>query len=205
MIVIVDYGMGNVGSIQNMLKKIGHESLITDSIETIGQASKLILPGVGHFDRGMEMIEKKSLVSVLNQKVITEKTPVLGICLGMQLMTNKSEEGEKKGLGWVDVDFEKFKFQEGEKQFKTPHMSWNFIMSQKESKLLSSMPGKPRFYFVHSYFAKTNAPETTLTTTYYGVEFISSFEKENIIGVQFHPEKSHKYGMQLMKNFIELY
>ncbi|WP_026807997.1 imidazole glycerol phosphate synthase subunit HisH [Aliarcobacter lanthieri] len=199
MIVVIDYGMGNLGSIANMIKKVGYKCLITSDLEEIKKANKLVLPGVGSFDNGMINLERLGIVEVLNQKVLVEKTPILGICLGMQLMTKNSEEGTLPGLGWIDASTKKFMSD----NFKIPHMGWNIIKHKKESKIFDDLNNEKRFYFVHSYFVNCNDENDVLTYTNYIQEFVSSFEKDNIIGVQFHPEKSHKFGMCLIKNFVE--
>jgi glutamine amidotransferase len=204
MITIIDYRTGNLGSIQNMLKKIRVESVVTSSPTDIEKAVKIILPGVGAFDKGMENLMSLGLLDILNKKVIEEKTPVLGICLGMQLMTAASEEGQQKGLGWFDATTLRFNFDD-KKSFKVPHMGWNSVSLKKESRLFADMYPDPRFYFVHSYYVSTKNESDTVSKTTYGIEFTSSFEKGNIAGVQFHPEKSHKFGMQILKNFAELY
>jgi glutamine amidotransferase len=204
MISIIDYRTGNLGSIQNMLKKIRVESVVTSSPADIEKAEKIILPGVGAFDKGMDNLISLGLLDILNRKVIVEKTPVLGICLGMQLMTESSEEGVLKGLGWFDATTIRFNFGD-QKSLKVPHMGWNSISLKKESRLFKDMYPDPRFYFVHSFYVKTRNEADDVTGTAYGIEFTSSFEKGNIAGVQFHPEKSHKFGMQLLKNFAELY
>ncbi|MDQ1296579.1 MAG: imidazole glycerol-phosphate synthase subunit HisH [Bacteroidota bacterium] len=203
MITIIDYKTGNLGSIQNMLKKIKVESLITSNPDEIAGASKIILPGVGTFDQGIENLMKLQLKDILNKKVIEEKIPVLGICLGMQLMTLKSEEGVLPGLRWIDAETIRFRF-ENHAEYKSPHIGWNFIRQHKESRLLQDMYPEGRFYFVHSYYVRINNPDDILTSTIYESEFTSSFEKGNIFGVQFHPEKSHKFGMALLRNFAEL-
>lgn len=204
MITIVDYKTGNLGSIQNILKRIGEQSVVTSDKDQIANATKLILPGVGAFDTGMRNLIDLDLVDVLNNKVVKEKTPVLGICLGMQLLSKGSEEGELEGLGWIDARTIKFRFEDSI-EYKTPHMGWNFIKQYKPSRLLEEMFSDPRFYFVHSYYFKTENPEDILTSTTYEIEFTSAVEKENILGVQFHPEKSHKFGMKLLKNFVDFY
>lgn len=201
MIVIIDYGMGNLGSIANMIKKVGSQCIITSDLEKIKNATKLILPGVGSFDNGMKNLKELGMIEVLNQKILIEKTPILGICLGMQLMTKSSEEGSLPGLEWIDARTEKFVSD----NLKIPHMGWNIIRHQKESKLFDALEDEKRFYFVHSYRVSCNHKEDILTHTNYTQDFVSSFEKENIIGVQFHPEKSHKFGMSLIKNFVEHY
>jgi len=204
MITIIDYRTGNLGSIQNMLKKIRVESRVTSSPDEIASANKIILPGVGAFDQGMEMLEKLGMKDILDRKVLDDNVPVLGICLGMQLMTKRSEEGSLPGLGWIDAETVRFRFADTIR-YKSPHMGWNFIDAKKESRLLTNLPCNSRFYFVHSYYVKPADNADTLTTTLYEQEFASSFEKGNIAGVQFHPEKSHKFGMALLKNFAELY
>jgi imidazole glycerol-phosphate synthase subunit HisH len=204
MITIIDYKTGNLGSIQNILKRIGKESVVTSDKNVIAEATKLILPGVGAFDTGMRNLLELDLVDILNKKVIGEKTPVLGICLGMQLLSSGSEEGSLKGLGWINASTVRFKFEDS-LEYKIPHMGWNFITQHKASMLLENMYTDPRFYFVHSYYFKANNHEDILTSTTYEREFTSSVERGNILGVQFHPEKSHKFGMKLLKNFVDFY
>ena len=204
MFTIIDYKTGNLGSIQNMLKKIRQESIVTSDPSEIGSATKIILPGVGSFDQGMENLINLNIKEILNKKVIVDKIPVLGICLGMQLMTLRSEEGKLQGLGWIDAETARFKFDDPSR-FKSPHMGWNNIRQHRESRLLKDMSPESRFYFVHTYYIRSNNKADILTSTEYEKEFTSSFEKENILGVQFHPEKSHKFGMALLKNFAELY
>jgi glutamine amidotransferase len=206
MLTIIDYKAGNVRSIQNMLKKIGIKSLISDKTEDIAQAEKLILPGVGHFDYGMEQLEKSGLIEILNKKVLTDKTPILGICLGVQLMTKSSDEGTKAGLGWFDAFTVKFDSSKLPENCKIPHMGWNEITYNQNCKLFQNLHEvPPRFYFVHSYHLKANNENDILATANYGYEFTVALKKDNIIGLQFHPEKSHKFGMQVLKNFVENY
>ena len=204
MITIVDYKTGNLGSIRNILKKIGADSVITSDRNVIAEASKIILPGVGAFDTGMRNLNELGLVSVLNQKALVEKIPVLGICLGMQLLSEGSEEGLLHGLGWLKGKNVRFRFM-NTTDHKIPHMGWNFITVKKESKLFTDMYPDPRFYFVHSYYFMPEESGDVLTTTLYESEFTSSVEKGNILGMQFHPEKSHKFGMKLLKNFVDNY
>lgn len=203
-IVIIDYGMGNVGSINNMLKYLGARAVISADHEVIKTADKLILPGVGHFDRAMENINNKQLLELLNEMAIVKKVPFLGICLGMQLMCRSSEEGSAKGLGFVDAVVKKFSFPDNN-ELKIPHMGWNYINPCKKSNLLIGLEEKSRFYFVHSYFVDCANAADKLTTTQYDHDFVSAFEHENIIGVQFHPEKSHRFGINLFKNFLSSY
>lgn len=203
MIIIVDYGMGNLGSILNMLKKIGAQAAISADIEEIRRADKLILPGVGAFDNGMKNLNESGFIPVLMEKAVVQKTPILGICLGMQLMTKSSEEGSVAGLGWLDAVTVRFRH-EPERGLKIPHMGWNSVAIVKDSPLLKDMFPDPRFYFVHSYHAVCSDGRDILATSHYGYDFVSAFQRDNIMGVQFHPEKSHKYGMRLLKNFAEL-
>lgn len=202
MITIIDYGAGNVKSVQNMLKKIGIESISTHSIKEIENATKLILPGVGAFDYGMKNLASTGIIETLNKKVIQEKTPILGICLGAQMLGRKSEEGVEKGLGWIDMDVKIFNLDDS--SLKVPHMNWSNTTPHKKSKLFENMFENPRFYFVHSYFMSPNNPEDILCTVDYGGNFVAAVEKENIFGVQFHPEKSHKFGMKLLENFSDI-
>jgi len=203
MITIIDYGMGNLGSIRNMFKRIGVESEISGDRERIASANKILLPGVGAFDAAMERIAQSGLTELLNKKVLEEKVPVLGICLGMQLLTRSSEEGTLPGLGWIDAKTIKFNFPIGS-PLKVPHMGWNRIYPVNDSPLIAGLPEEPRFYFVHSYYVKTNNPADVLTTTFHGHEFHSVVQHENIFGAQFHPEKSHRFGMKLLENFARI-
>lgn len=203
MLIILDYGVGNVNSVFNMLKKIGYNPIITNSEKDIEKASKIIISGVGSFDTGINNLEKLGIINLLKHKILVDKIPVLGICLGMQLMSEGSEEGKKSGLGLISGNFVKFNFTSN--VLKIPHMSWNFVNKLKSSKLFDDMYNEPRFYFVHSYHFNTNEKSIILTETDYGYSFASSYEKENILGVQFHPEKSHKFGKKLLKNFVENY
>jgi len=203
MIVIVDYGMGNLGSVLNMLKKIRVEAVISSDPSVIGKAFKLILPGVGAFDNGMKNLEERGLIPLLEEKVIKQKVLILGVCLGMQLFTKKSEEGKSAGLGWIDAHVVRFNFEHSIGKLRVPHMGWNTIEIVQEHRLFKDMFEEERFYFVHSYHVKCNNNSNILSLTKYGYNFPSSIIKENIIGVQFHPEKSHKFGMKLLKNFVE--
>jgi len=201
MITIVDYGLGNLVSVKNMLKKLGAESVITDNVAEISAAEKIILPGVGAFDNGMLLIKQKGLLEVLNKKALQDKIPVLGICLGMQLLTKGSEEGIEKGLGWIDAQTVKFTF--NDKTLKIPHMGWSYIDVKKENKLIKR-ESKHRFYFVHSYYVKCNNSSDEIAICNYGTAFTCMFNHENIYGAQFHPEKSLKFGMELLNNFNKL-
>ena len=204
MIVILDYGLGNLGSILNMLKKIGAPAAkISSDSKDIEQADKLILPGVGAFDTGMQRLRETGLIGLLNEKVLKAKTPTLGVCLGMQLITKVSEEGELPGLGWIDAETIRFRFNSRQTGLKVPHMGWNTVKILRKGTLFADMYDNPRFYFVHSYHVVSHNPENVLATTEYGYEFASVIQQGHIMAAQFHPEKSHKFGMKLYKNFVE--
>jgi len=203
MIVIVDYGLGNLNSIANMLKKVGAQAEIASDPESIRCADKLILPGVGAFDAGMKNLNESGLLNLLKGLVLDEGKPILGLCLGMQLMARCSEEGQLPGLGWLNADVRRFKFAP-DSGLKIPHMSWNTLEIQREHPLFAEMSEEPRFYFVHSYHLAFDHPEDVLARTEYGYRFDSAAGRGNIMGVQFHPEKSHKFGMRLLKNFAEM-
>ncbi len=204
MIVIVDYGMGNLGSIANMLKKVGARDIkISSSSTDIEQADKLILPGVGAFDTGMQRLRETGLIALLNEKVINGHTPTLGVCLGMQLMTKISEEGELPGLGWIDAETIRFRFDPKQNGLKIPHMGWNTVNISRQGTLFEGMYSDARFYFVHSFHVVAHSSEDVLATTEYGYEFASAVQQGHIMAAQFHPEKSHKFGMKLYRNFVE--
>ena len=204
MITIVDYGMGNLKSIQNMLKKVGAESVITSDLTEVENAKKIILPGVGSFDTAIMNIEALGLKPVLNKLVLDGKVPIFGICLGMQIMCNSSEEGHMDGFGWIDAEVKKFSFEKGS-DLKVPHMGWNVVHAEDGKDLFKDCSEEElRFYHVHSYYVKLNDEEDQLATTNYSFEFTSGFRKNNIVGVQFHPEKSHSFGMQMFRNFSSL-
>lgn len=200
MITIVDNKLGNVQSLKNILARIGVDSIITSEKEVIGKAKKIILPGVGSFDSGMRNMHKHDIVQVLTQKVLHENIPVLGICLGMQLMANGSDEGSLPGLGWIDAWVKKFD-KNIMNDLKIPHMGWNILKHENKSRLFVDIGVEPRFYFVHSYYMECVDKGDVIATCDHGNSFVAAINYKNIWGVQFHPEKSHKFGMQLMKNF----
>ena len=200
-IVIVDYGFGNLGSVSNMFRRVGVPAVITSSIEAIASAGKIVLPGVGSFDAGMRGIEDRGLREVLDRKALQEKVPVLGICLGAQLMTRGSEEGSSPGLGWIAAGVRRFQVQP---HVKVPHMGWNLAKVCRASALTAGTAEESRYYFVHSYYIRVEDPAHSILKTTYGIEFDSGIQRENIYGVQFHLEKSHKFGMQLLANFARL-
>ncbi len=201
MITVVDYGMGNLGSIRNMFKRIGVESEITSDLAVIANAKKILLPGVGKFDAAMKRINSGGLRRILDQKALEEKIPILGICLGMQILTMSSEEGNVDGLGWIDAITKRIP---STGDLKVPHMGWNVVAPTSESCLTNDLPEESRFYFVHSFCVHVERQEDSILKTVYGIEFDSAIRKGNIYGAQFHPEKSHKFGMQLLRNFASI-
>lgn len=200
MIAILDYGLGNLGSIANMLKVIGEKSKITNKAEEIRVADGIILPGVGAFDAGMQKLNDFGLTEII--KVCAAKgTPILGICLGMQLLGRRSEEGTLPGLGLIPFECKKFRFPD-DSDLKIPHMGWDIVNIKQNNLLVNHLEGTQRYYFVHSYYAVCDSEENVLMTCDYGYEFAASVVKDNIIGVQFHPEKSHDFGVALLTNFV---
>ena len=197
---IVDYGLGNLGSIANMLKVIGEKVYITDDVQKICDADRLILPGVGAFDAGMINLHQKGLDKLICTEAKSGK-PILGICLGMQLLGRNSEEGKLPGLGLIPFDNIRFRIDETS-GLKVPHMGWDIVNFQKESPLLEGITGEQRYYFVHSYHARCDSKENVLMTCDYGYEFTAAVVKNNIYGVQFHPETSHDFGMRILDNFV---
>ena len=208
MIVIIDYKMGNLFSVFKTVKKITDDVTVSSLTEDINKAKKLILPGVGHFGKGMENINNLGLLDVINENVLVRKKPILGICLGMQLFTKHSEEGNCTGLGYINAVTKKFSFDNN--HFKIPHMGWNNLAIVKEKgSLLHGINMNDYFYFVHSYYATredltSEDNDFIASTTFYGNDFISSVEQNNIFGTQFHPEKSLKTGNKIIANFINL-
>ncbi len=201
MIGIIDYRAGNVGSIQNIIKYVGGNSFISSDIQELSRADKLILPGVGSFDYGVEQLRKYNLDKFIIESASKKGVPLLGICLGMQLLGKSSDEGRLEGLGLFDAKIKKFNIED--KKYKIPHMGWNSVEITKKNKLLSQSKFY-KFYFVHSFFFEPQIDEIRFGVTNYYKNFTSFAHSENIYGVQFHPEKSHKYGMELFKNFLKL-
>jgi imidazole glycerol-phosphate synthase subunit HisH len=202
-ILIVDYGMGNINSIKKKLVKFGINPTISADMSLIKKADKIILPGIGHFSQAMERLNNLNLVEILNEEVLIKKKPILGICLGMQLMAKSSEEGNVKGLGWFDAEIVKFNIKDTFK-YKVPHVGWNQIQIKKKSVIMEAVPDLSEFYFVHSYFCKCNDENDVLNSTDHESIFASAIEKENIFGVQYHPEKSHSVGDKLIENFCKI-
>jgi imidazole glycerol-phosphate synthase subunit HisH len=202
-IVIVDYHTGNSNSIKRTLDRIGSRSIISSQIADLKQADKLILPGVGHFAKAMANLKELGLQDALNDAVLIKRKPVLGICLGMELMGMMSEEGNTPGLQWLNAEAVRFKISVADRH-KVPHMGWNRIQIKKWSALLKGVEDLSKLYFSHSYHLKINDRSDLLTETEYGISFPSAVERNNLFGVQYHPEKSHRTGAQVLKNFIEM-
>jgi imidazole glycerol-phosphate synthase subunit HisH len=204
MIVIVDYGVGNFASISNMLRRLGVAVSASSDPMVIATAEKIILPGVGAFDHAMRKLREGTLLRVLEERVVYDRVPLLGLCLGAQLLTQCSEEGAERGLGWVDAVTVRFDPLRAVERLTIPHMGWSGVKSVKAHALLATEEMEPRFYFAHSYHIQSNDPELTIGTTNYGYEFPAAIAAGNVMGVQFHPEKSHVFGMRLLRNFCEL-
>lgn len=207
MIAVIDYDMGNVGSILNMLRKLGVRAKLTSARAELLAASALILPGVGAFDEGMRNLTAKDLCGPLNEAVLGRGVPILGICLGMQLLTKGSEEGSLPGLGWIDATTRRFQFAESGEGLRIPHMGWNYLTPRPRTgdgladRLFADGEPRPRFYFVHSFHAVCHRHEDVLATATYGYEFAAAIGRDNIAGTQFHPEKSLRFGVALMRSY----
>lgn len=201
-IVIIDYNMGNLRSVYNKFNRMGVECIVTSNKQEIEKAHKLILPGVGHFKNAMQNLQELGLIELLNKKVLIEKIPMLGICLGIQLFCNHSEEGDCCGLGWIDAEVVKFNVSDKIK-YKVPHMGWNDVSIINKNNVDDVIKIEDQFYFVHSYHIKCNNPSDVWMTSVYDYEFVSAIHRDNIYGTQFHPEKSHDAGYELLKKFAE--
>ncbi len=199
MIGIIDYGLGNLKSFSNILKRLDSEFLILQHNKDFDKCSKFILPGVGSFDEAINKLKSKDYFENLEFQIINKQKKILGICVGMQIFLDKSEEGSLKGLGWVSGEVKKFSNQ----NFRVPHIGWNKLKVQKKNELFKNLIN-PEFYFLHSYYCQLNNLDQSISLTNYSIEFCSSFVYRNIFGIQFHPEKSHENGIQLLNNFIKL-
>lgn len=201
MIVVVDYGLGNLGSISNMFRKIGVSAQPSGDPSRVAAAERFVLPGVGAFDAGMSSLRASGLIPILEERVLRDGAPLLGICLGLQLLTRSSEEGSERGLGWLAARTVRFRFSsEDHRGLKVPHMGWNRVTAERGD-AWPSLLGEPRFYFVHSYHVDCDNGSDVMATTTYGYRFPVAIRHGNIVGVQFHPEKSHRYGMAVLRDF----
>lgn len=203
MIKIVNYGSGNIRAIGNIYDRLGIVYDIAETPDELKNASKIILPGVGAFDETMGMLNKSGFRNMLEELVLLNRIPILGICVGMQILSEGSEEGELEGLGWIKGRVKKIDKELLANKPKLPHLGWNSIKIKKYSKLLNSIDERTGFYFIHSYYFECLYPEDELTSSFYGKDFSSSINRDNITGVQFHPEKSHFNGIILLKNFSQ--
>ena len=198
---IIDYGLGNLASVHNMLKKLGIKSIISANIDELKTCDKLILPGVGSFGMGMQFLKERSFIPMLNEYKESGRK-IIGICLGMQLLGSWSEEGDCEGLGFIPAEFKKIKFTKAGANLIVPHMGWNYVKLANDQQGYTSVNEESRFYFVHSYYADNVRQEHILMTANYGEDFVAAFQDRNIVGFQFHPEKSHKYGMALLTEIL---
>lgn len=203
-ISVIDYGAGNIASVVNMIRHVGGEAEVISSPQDLAGVEKLLLPGVGAFDHAMECLERGGWLDELNKCVLERKIPVMGICLGMQLMCNSSEEGVAQGLGWIDAQVLKFDFQSDSVRLKVPHMGWNVAFVVKSDPLFVDLAIERRFYFVHSYYVDCHNEDNILLSCNYGRSFVAGFRNGNVWGFQFHPEKSHRFGMEIFKRFLEV-
>lgn len=201
MITIIDYGVGNIFAFQNVYKRLNIPTKIAKSVSDLETAKKIILPGVGAFDYAMQRLNASGMREKLDELVLDKKVPVLGICVGMQMMGNKSDEGLMEGLKWINAEIIKFDESLIKQRTKLPHMGWNDVVKVKNNILFDELDEQSIFYFLHSYYFKCNHQEDVIATTNYGISFTSAVNANNIFGIQFHPEKSHRYGEKLLNNF----
>ena len=204
MITIIDYGVGNIFAFQNVFKRLNISSRTAKCVEDLKEVDKLILPGVGHFDYAMSQLNNSGMRERIDELVLVEKKPVIGICVGMQMMANKSDEGTLDGLGWIDANVKKFNELTIQHHTKLPHMGWNDVKPNENHPLFKGLEQESIFYFLHSFYFSCKDKKNIISTTDYGINFASSVHKENIFGIQFHPEKSHSYGEKLLENFAKL-
>lgn len=204
MITIVDGGLSNLGSVVNMLGYLGIACQVSADPDTVRNAERLILPGVGAFDNGMASLEERGLIAPLNEAVLQRKTPVLGICLGMQFLTEGSDEGVRPGLGWIKGRAVRFDLGNNPHRLRVPHMGWSELTVTRPGRLFPNPAEQARFYFVHSYHVVCADPADVAGATWHGIDVTAAVERGNIFGVQFHPEKSHRFGMRVLKTFAEM-
>ena len=201
MITIVEYGVGNLGSIRNMMKRIGVAAEVSGDPDTIRRAECILLPGVGHFDTCARNLRDRDLIEPLTEAAIERKVPLLGVCVGMQLFAKGSEEGELAGLGWLDAEVVKIRPAGEWAHLRVPHMGWNRLEIRQPHPLVENLDDRARFYFVHSFHIACNDPADVVATVQYGGDVTAMVTRDNLWGTQFHPEKSHRFGMQLLSNF----
>lgn len=204
MIAIVDYGSGNIQAIKNIYDNLKVESFFASEPSQLERANKIVLPGVGAFDEAVSKLKSSGMLDVLNHMVLDNKVPVLGVCVGMQVMANASEEGDIAGLGWFDANVKKFDATTIPNKPKLPHMGWNEVLQKKDCQILDDIQLEKGYYFLHSYYFECNNSDDVLLTAHYGNEFTCAVQKQNIFGFQFHPEKSHSNGINLFRNFSRL-
>lgn len=202
MILVIDYDMGNIGSVKNMLHRLGCDVMVSNRPADIAESDKLVLPGVGAFDQGVHNLKRLGLFDLIREEVIIHQKPIMGVCLGMQLLGRKSEEGDSEGLGLLEFDSVRFTL---DRSYRVPHMGWSSVSIDKNDIIVSNMfDSEQRFYFVHSYHAVCDNADDILMTCEYGYKFVAAVSNEHIYGFQFHPEKSHRYGMQLFNNYVKV-
>lgn len=204
MMTIIDYGVGNINAFVNVYKRVDIPIKIAKTKEDLIGAQKIILPGVGHFDHAMTQLNNSGMRDMLDKKVLMDKIPIIGICVGMQMMANYSEEGKLEGLKWIDASVKKFDESKINQVTRLPHMGWNDVKPVKEIPLFNGLEKDAIFYFLHTYYFECNNPNDIIAVTEYGGEFASAAHHENKYGIQFHPEKSHSYGETLLHNFAKL-
>jgi imidazole glycerol-phosphate synthase subunit HisH len=204
MITVIDYGLGNVQAFVNVYNRLDIPVNVAKSIDDLALTTKIILPGVGSFDRAMQQFNSSGMRELIEKLVLEKEIPILGVCVGMQMLANSSEEGKLSGLGWVDGDVKKFDLISMVQSQNLPHMGWNNVVSEAEDVLFKDIKGEKKFYFLHSYYFDCYNQSNIIGVTDYGFNFTSAIKKKNIFGVQFHPEKSHHYGGQLLKNYSEI-
>lgn len=202
MIVVVDCGTGNLQSVVRGLEKADGTATVSSSVDVVADAERLVLPGVGSFGHGMANLERSGLLPVLSQKVLEDKTPLLGICAGHQMLTSYSEEGDVHGLGWIDGTTTRLKSDPHDRSIRIPHMGWNQLHAVADCPLFRGISRDACFYFAHSYSVECHNDAYVVATTEYGRPFVSVVQDQNIFGVQFHPEKSHENGIAVLRNFV---
>ncbi len=204
MIAIVNYGLGNIQAIANIYKRLNIPVVVATTPDDLAKSDKIILPGVGAFDWAMQLLNESGMRYCLEELVMVKRLPIFGICVGMQMLARRSDEGKLDGLGWIEADVIKFDESKFTQKTHLPHMGWNDVIPKSTNCLFRGMDAKPRFYFLHSYYFLPKKEEDVLAVTDYNDSFASAVSSGNVYGAQFHPEKSHQWGIQLLKNFAEL-